>query len=331
MEPTTVSRTEATRSSLVSDPAELTRILNEYRKLGAHVLYPLRTVDQIAPLHAVSVREIRTEPDPSSGDVYKAENGLAHTKYALNMMEAAAGVDWLYAEIRRIDDGTIQHYCVYQAAAVVRNLDGTLRRVVESREVDLREGSEQVAKMRPGQLPAARANIQQLAESKAKNRVRRSILLLKANYKPEELKRPFVILKLVPVPEVGLDADVMRSIAIEMARNLYGVPTIVDVARPIAEPLRVSQTAPTPQEIPPDDDDDDGLHFPQLDAQVIPEGVDDGALVRNAQLVRISELYPKKYGKPRPESKPLYVLEQWQLNDLEAFLLAKPDFVPESA
>jgi hypothetical protein len=65
-------------------------------------------------------------------------------KVALDMISAAAGVDWLGSESRRLDDGSDPYLYEYRAVGRVRNLDGTWRMLpAGEKTMDLRPGSPQ--------------------------------------------------------------------------------------------------------------------------------------------------------------------------------------------
>jgi hypothetical protein len=226
----------------------------------ANVLAPMAMGDTILPLHAVSLRAVIVDGQSETYSGGFCKSGTrALGKVALRKIAAAAGMQMLGNH--RCDDGSDPHYCRIQAAVRVRDFDGTWRPVIQTRAVDLREGSATAKRMTPQELNGAREHIESLAESKALNRCIRDAFALKQTYTPQELQRPFVIPKLVPAldPNDPEDRKALRDMAMGREAALYGgAGAAIDPALPM---LPAPPTTPPPpvnaRASEADDDDED--------------------------------------------------------------------------
>jgi hypothetical protein len=248
-----------------------------------NLVSPVASVDSILPMHKVSIRAvvIDSEVDTKGNgpECYRgkfcSENERALGKVALEKIQAAAGVNPVYR--LRLDDRSDPYYCEIEVKLEVQDFDGTMRTAVKARAVDLRDGSPDATSLLniPGTgktvLAQARAKIQELADTKAGLRSLRSLLTLKQKYTVEELKRPFVVPKLVPALDQN-DPDQKKAL-IDMAtgrdRLLYGrrpgeereLRDATPALPPAGAPARESRFQPAPP--PPvgavrsDDEDDD--------------------------------------------------------------------------
>ncbi len=198
-------------------------------------------------LSAVMV-DVATETYNLSG-----KRGLG--KPALDRIAAAAGVSWDPVHSGRIDDGSDPRYCHYRAVGTVPEFDGRLRTICGEVEIDAREGSPQIEEIRfkaktakddrgnpkprdpEPQIRELRKFLLRHAESKAKLRAIRS-LGIRACYTEDELKKPFVIARLMFTgasedPEArryyrGRIADAMLG----AAAKLYAPPTAPSLPAP---------------------------------------------------------------------------------------------------
>lgn len=194
-----------------------------------NVLLPTTRIDYIPDGHSVSLRVITLDPTPpdsngngGGGDVYLPERGdaskLAPSARALAKISAAAGINWDPVLSVRQDDGSDQHYCWYLAVGWVQDFDGSWRCISADKEVDLREGSTTIEGWKPKRLAIAREHILRLTQTKARNAAIRQALAMKQAYSPDELKRPFVVPKLIHTGDYA-DPELKRAIALERARQ----------------------------------------------------------------------------------------------------------------
>ncbi len=183
------------------------------------------------------------------GDCFPVQQERMPAKHILDQIAQAAGIKWDPQLGGRVDDGSHPHYCHYKAVAHVTHFDGTEAVLVREKQMDLRDGSPFVRKLekdaanatdakgnkRPrdpeNQIIELRGFILEHAESKAKNRVVRS-LGIKTSYTKEELStKPFVVAKLMFTgetdnPELKLYFDQLRAQKmLGGTRALFGAPT----------------------------------------------------------------------------------------------------------
>jgi hypothetical protein len=181
----------------------------------AHILTPFTQLmfeeDIFAPGFKPSLRTItistttRKEKEKDvyvDGEVYDSwekPGEVALTKLALDKLAQVAGIEWVHV-YRVQDTGDDPLKCHYYAEGRMRLIDGTFHYMPGNKSIDLNDGSPEAMAMskKPAQLAGARKNIAALAESKAKNRVIRALLGLKQSYRPDELKKPFLVMKIVP-------------------------------------------------------------------------------------------------------------------------------------
>jgi hypothetical protein len=214
---------------VVRNMADLNNALVSNRD-KAHVLTPFTQLmfeeDLFAPGFKPSLRTItistvtRKEKDKDvyvDGEVYDSwekPGEVALTKLALDKLAQVAGIEWVH--VYRVDDtGDDPLKCHYYAEGRMRLIDGTYHYMPANKSIDLNDGSPEANAMskKLNQLAGARKNIAALAESKAKNRVIRSLLGLRQSYHPSELKKPFLVMKIVPDMN---DPDVKKMVTAQM-------------------------------------------------------------------------------------------------------------------
>ena len=186
----------------------------------AHILTPMaRTkIDSVAVGKIPVLRVATISSNPDDHEVYEIKQlpgKFALTKVALMRLEAMAGItNWATSiEHGRLPDGSEDPLFVKAtASAQIEDIDGTIRNQLQNFELNLNDKSpqsEKMVKLKDGkrdqkELTQARQYIVQLAESKAMNRVRRVLLNLQSTFTRDELKKPFVVMRLVDAP---LDAS----------------------------------------------------------------------------------------------------------------------------
>ncbi len=164
---------------------------------SANLVSPIFAVDQTAEGTRLSVRMVRVRPDR---DCYKLPGGkVALLKTALDQIAGAAQVDWAFSG--QVDDWHDPYRVKYHAVAVVRNPDGTLRRLPGTKVLDLRKTADFVGEdavgMSDRELQMARKHIHALAESKAMNRAIRR-LGIASGMTEQQAAQPWVVVALVP-------------------------------------------------------------------------------------------------------------------------------------
>lgn len=217
-----------------------------------HVVSPMSSVGNLPPGHEVAISTVMIDFENES---YAQSGKRALLKVALDKIAAAAGVSWSPALCGRTDDGSDSEYYEYRAVAIVKDFDGTERTLVGTKAMDLRSGSPAIAGMSERELQMQRKHIAAHAESKAKNRVLRS-LGIRQVYTEKELEKPFAVARLMFTghsedPELrAMFARMIGEKALGASSLLYGPPA---AALPAASTPRLN--APPPVGTSTDDDD----------------------------------------------------------------------------
>lgn len=211
----------------------MSEALVQYDPNRYNVLIPTQTVQQVSPWHAVRTSEVRINPDPLAGDVFKVgsryneakkawEDLFTPGKPALTRIAAAAGIVWNWRESGPLT--VSRDYVAYKAVGAIRLPDGSWQPISAIKEIDLTVIEEEQleanlkkahelaagdekerAKLRgltPEQWAEAqtksamiqwRKNKLMRAETGAMLRVIRFALGMKSQYTREELLKPFVV------------------------------------------------------------------------------------------------------------------------------------------
>jgi hypothetical protein len=190
----------------------------------------------------------------------KGTRKVGLTKIGLWRLEQLAGVSWEdpksgKSTIHRVDDGKNSHVCRYQATGYIRDIDGQVRSQSDGFGYDLREDSPQAVSMvgHPEQLAKARQNIEQLTITKAKLRVLRGLLGIQSSYFPEELEKPFVVLRMAFNID-AIDPAIKSKLITIMAAKQMGIENeLFKVMRLEADTASQIDAAQNPQlpEVPP--------------------------------------------------------------------------------
>lgn len=293
----------------VTDPEAITRQLEDAGR-DFNLVATATSVATIPEGCSVSFAMMVVDTDLRHGEVFDVGGKLALGKPALEKLANMLGVDWDAANTRRLDDSSNPHYCYFQAAGRVRNFDGTVVTRMATKEMDLREGSAQVQalfaryeaaldkyrkdpsrgrepKEPSGQIREMRLHIVAHAESKARLRVVRQFC--KASYEPAELKKPFMVARLMWTGETA-DPELRREFALMQAKAFLGAASELN-PKPYAPPppppkvwttqgetVRETPAPVRPPEQPKQtvDDDDHENAEPAGDVPVVPFGKSKG-------------------------------------------------------
>jgi hypothetical protein len=220
---------DAKKDAVILRPQEVNTKLESY-KGQAHLLTPYARTkfDNIMQGFVPVIRETFLDPDVKNKEVYNSPEGgglLAPSKLALQKLSKLAGVKWVYT--RRMDDRKDAWIAAYVAKGTVRDVDGNVIEETKSGEYNLHDGTPQAEAFlhttngkSPKRLEAARQHICALAETKAMDRVIRALLGLKGSYTADELKKPFVILKLALDPNDERVAKMLQEEEAGISRAL---------------------------------------------------------------------------------------------------------------
>lgn len=231
-----------------------------------NVLIPTVTMQQISPFHRIRVEEVKINPNPDSGDVYKVgskkvgnqwKDVLSLSKTAIMKLSQAAGIVWNWQETRPIS--VSKDYVLYQAVGAMRKPSGEWIPLKATKEIDLEvieaetyEANLKTAKsLEPDQRDKVspedwaraktKANMLQWrknklmrAETGAMLRVVRALLSVKHQYSPAELEKPFAVPTVDFAPDYS-DPEVRRAMAeagVRATADLFGVSAVQQLQAP---------------------------------------------------------------------------------------------------
>lgn len=180
-----------------------------------NLLIPVKTMQEISPMHKVVVNEVQIDPDPAKKDVYKEKTGeLALTKKGLEKLMAAANIQivdsrpiptqkcskcYEMAKVTRLAprcfDCPHQDDIAYQVTVAVPEPSGTVRIIKATKEMRM---SDEKARMSDAQYKQFFPYRTEQCESKALNRALRKGLMVSSTYKADDLKKPFAVALVVP-------------------------------------------------------------------------------------------------------------------------------------
>ena len=224
-------------------------LIQDAKGKGHNVLLPSTNLGELSEFHQAVVDEVYLSPNPNDGDVYSMfgqDGKFALTKQALTKLSVAAGIIWNPAETRRTDNRSDRNYVSFQAVGGLRKVDGSpvyfkaeydmdfegieeeLRTMYENKCASWNKPDSEkkayVEKSVRRDLLQKRKHKIKLCESGAMNRVIRWLLGVKTTYTPEELKHPFVVVRVIIRPDFS--SKEVRSKMIEAAVNsiagIYG-------------------------------------------------------------------------------------------------------------
>jgi hypothetical protein len=203
-------------------------------------------------------------------DTYNLSGKRGLSKSILQKIGHAAGVSWDPIASGRIDDGSHPHYCRFRAVGRYKSFDGQVQTIVAEKELDLRNGSATCVALdeqqkrkganADGQIREMRQHIQSHAETKAQLRALRS-LGIKTAYTSEELKKPFVVARVMftghsddPATARMFKEKIADSFLGAQA-SLYGGGVPMQSAQRMLPPPPVNRTRPDSGEYEVDADD----------------------------------------------------------------------------
>jgi hypothetical protein len=226
---------------------QLASKVQQWKGQGMHVLSPAIQMSTFAPGFGVTASLVMLDPTVDERgrglDVYfdkatlkDTERGLS--KIALGRIASAAGVSWL-PQSGRCDNFTIQNFWIYRAVGAYMAYDGTPQTIHGEKEIDYRDGSAQIGEWTPekwaelqrknqalpqgakqqwsingwseARVRQARTNGAERAETGAMERAIRMGFGIKHAYTLEELKHPFVALRVTHLPNMA-DAGVRAAV-----------------------------------------------------------------------------------------------------------------------
>lgn len=268
------------------DPLKVTAFLQKANE-SYHLISPASSVAMI-PEGCSIVTSVVLVDGTGDRETYPASKADDHPgensrrclgKVALDRISGAAGIVWDPILGCRVDNNSDPLYCQWRAVGTYRAFDGSPITVPKNKAVDLRQGSPQAKMMTEKQLPQARMFVMEMAESKAMNRVVRT-LGVRMSYTREELKKPFIVARLMLTGANIKDPALKREIVMMRAASMLGGASMLYgggagsshqmSAGPVTHQIAPSAMAPAlpaaeppPVGTPVDEDDED-------DAEPIP-------------------------------------------------------------
>jgi hypothetical protein len=261
-----------------------------------NLLTPLQAVGSIPALHEMTWTVVKVNPDPQGPDVYFSKifheaGQVSLSKIALLNLASASGARILPAI--RTDDRSDPHFCSMSATVLLYGPDGW-RPVSGSRQLDLRDGSQQIKHLKPGQIAGQRSHIAELCETFAIERALRSAFSLQGAYTKKELEKPFFIVKLQRRLDMN-DPD-QKALALELYKSaetaLFGPPQMA----PATTEERPQLDAPPPLKASPVERLPRGQEPPEgaVEAEVVNDQIDPdrlaGPALRELLGIEASEL-----------------------------------------
>ena len=263
---------------------------------GHNILVTPAMLQRCPPMFAPAVTTVSVPSlELDGGWIYKIPGGgkLGLAKPMILKLAAASGVTIISEKSGRLDDCRDPHYCRYRVVGQMTRFDGSIAEMAGTKEMDLRDSSPLVhnmhraaeksekykadkARREPRKVDAwdriwqTREHLESHAETKAMLRVIRALLGIKTSYLEEELKKPFLVVKMVFSPPD--DPEINRMIAARhfgMADALYGrapavgeTPARPGLTGPSDPAAMLKQEMETMPDAEPDTDEDSDLTAP---------------------------------------------------------------------
>lgn len=216
-------------------------IAKDYPTDKYNLLIPVKTMQEISPLHKLIINEVQISPNPNDKDVYKEKNGeYALHKRSLMKLMAAANIQVVdshpiptqkcnkcveVAQRTRIApkcfECPYQDDVAFQVTIAVPEPSGTFRLIKASKELRMEDSRES---MTEAQFKTFKPFRTEQCESKALNRALREGLMIKSTYRADELKKPFIVGLVMPNMA---DPDLKKAMIEKISNNaatLYGTP-----------------------------------------------------------------------------------------------------------
>jgi hypothetical protein len=195
--------------------------LSKYPANKYNVLIPVKSMQEISPIHRVMVNEVHIDAHTTGQDVYEQEKAregnppkLALTKKGLAKLMAAANIQIVdsrpiypqkcercfeVAQRTRLAPqcGTCEFGddVAHQVTIAVPEPSGTHRIIKATKELRMKD---EKGRMTPNQFKQFFPYRTEHCETKTLNRALREALMVKTTYAPDELSKPFAVALVVP-------------------------------------------------------------------------------------------------------------------------------------
>jgi len=229
---------------------------------GENLLMPTDSLNNVPPMHKVTVERIKLSPKPEDKDVYLQQGKedddkpdrrrYALTKEGLLKLSSCAGIQWDYNYSGRTDKQNDPNYISWRAVGAVQKLDGSWLPLQGSYDLDFDVIEEQIMEQKKSAAgrywsnakwwqamskdkqeayikAKAREDFLQVkrhkvarCETGAMLRAIRGLLNVRGTYSLAELQKPFVIARLVFQPDYA--DPIIKAQAVSLAfKAMQGV------------------------------------------------------------------------------------------------------------
>jgi len=237
------------------------KAIAEARAKGCNVLTADIAMSGLSDWHVPVVETVTLDSDPKQGDIYPQGEKFAISRQALSKLAVAAGVIWSASETRRTDNRACRDYVSFQAVGGIQKPDGTYTFMKSEYDLDMEVVEEDLINIHTAtakkfkkdqayidfcvkrDIIQKRKHKLKLCESGAKDRVIRELLGIKATYPMEQIRQPFVILRITVRPDYT-DKDVKRAMlaaAIQSMTGIYGAQIPAQI--PYEDPIDVTEVS----------------------------------------------------------------------------------------
>lgn len=198
---------------IITTPDEYRGALLRWQEQHFNVLTPFTNISGMAPQHGIITSLIQVNPDKTVGEVYAdlpyLQGKVALAKVGLRKLAECAGIS---TRTERTDDRRILNYWEFKAIASYRGIDGSIVTREATKEWDLRDGSPQMKGWTANQIEEGRKHGLRNCEARAINAaIRECGCGIKQAYTREELKKPFVVCRVMFQPDMS-DPDIKRLV-----------------------------------------------------------------------------------------------------------------------
>jgi hypothetical protein len=232
---TLAEQAASTPTSLITTPEQFTSALQRWAG-HYHVMAPFTNLTALAPQHGIIASQVLIDIDTRKEGANEVYDGLpfldsskgevALAKRGLRKLAECAGIS---TTTERTDPRTLQFYWEIKARATYKGVDGSNVQREATVEWDLRDGSPRLKGWTAKQIEEARKHGLRACETRAINAVIRECGCgLKQKYTKEELRKPFLMLRISFQPDMS-DPDVRRQVT---EHHLAGTATLYPNARP---------------------------------------------------------------------------------------------------
>jgi hypothetical protein len=268
----------AEKTSAITTPDEYRDAMKRWQA-NYNVLTPFSNISGLAQSHAIIASVVQLDlhasygKESGAGDVYGGlpflnrgkEKGADDEELAIakNGLRKIAEGGAISTRTERTDDRRQMFYWEFKCVATYRGIDGSVVTREATVEWDLRDGSPRMKGWSPNQIEEGRKNGLRNCETRAVSAAIREFGI-KQKYTRAELKRPFVICRVMFQPDMS-DPDIKKLVterALGGTTALYPAPAlpahsqVVDGEVQDESPRHVgrgSTQTPAPQETKPED------------------------------------------------------------------------------